>query len=53
MDAGQLVSEFNESLNRLLQLCFDYFSNLSTLEIYGWSALGVGFLMFVIGIFLL
>lgn len=53
MDVQQLLDQLNDALNRWWQETVAYFSDLSRMEEYGWIAFGVGFLLFVLGFFLL
>ncbi len=53
MDLQQLNDQLNEALNRWWGATVEYFSDLSRQEMYGWSAFGVGFLLFIVGLVLL
>jgi len=53
MDFQQLNQQVNDAVNRFIQAATLYFSNLNQMEIYGWSAFGIGFVVFIVGIVLL
>ncbi len=52
MDLNQLNQQINVAVNRWLQATVEYFSNLSQMEMYGWGAFCLGFVLFIIGILL-
>jgi|GEM_PF-2029260 len=53
MDLQQLNDQLNEALNRWFEMLKIYFSNLDQNEQYGWGAMSLGLILFIIGIFLI
>ena len=53
MDLQQLNQQVNDALNRWWSATMDYFSDLNQLEQYGWGAFCLGFVVFVVGLFVL
>jgi hypothetical protein len=53
MDLQRLNQQVNDAVNRWIQGLSSYFSGLSRNEIYGWVAFCLGFVLVVVGFFLL
>jgi hypothetical protein len=53
MDFQQMNDQLNDAINRYWELTQEYFMHLDQNEIYGWSGVGVGLLLLIIGIILL
>ncbi|MBR9692299.1 hypothetical protein GOV07_00015 [Candidatus Woesearchaeota archaeon] len=53
MDLNRLNQQVNEALNRWWAATVAYFSDLNQMEQYGWGAFGFGFVLFIVGLFVL